>query len=115
MSADRIKNAASLLVKGGTLTSEPCKECGGVVVKFERKTVCASCGAEKEIAPNSQKAPEPGRPVQPLESVIEMLQTKISRLATELSAEEDLSIQKQKADLLETYLRILEKVRSMAS
>ena len=116
MSSDKIKNAASLLIKGGTLTNEPCKKCHGVVVRFERKTVCADCGLESEITPTDQKLVGP-TPV-PQEngnfgSVVAMLHKKISGLATELSTEDDLSIQKQKAELLESYLRILEKIRSM--
>ena len=118
MSSDKIKNAASLLIKGGTLTNEPCEKCKGVVVKFERKTVCANCGFELDLVPTEQKMPDstpvahaPGH----FGNVVEVLHKKISGLATELSAEQDLSIQKQKADLLESYLRILEKVRSMGS
>ncbi len=36
--------AASLLVKGGTLVSEPCQKCSGVQVRFGDKTTCINCG-----------------------------------------------------------------------
>jgi len=45
-SAAKIKNAAALLVKGGTLTGDPCEKCGGVLIRFKEKTTCISCGAE---------------------------------------------------------------------
>src|SRR5438093_13147887 len=56
----RIRSAASLLVKGGTLTSEPCTMCGGVKVRFVDKTTCINCGNESETGAKqkteSQKA-----------------------------------------------------------
>ena len=43
----KLKEAASLLTKGGTLTDEPCDLCNGVQVRFRNKITCINCGNEK--------------------------------------------------------------------
>ena len=49
-----------------------------------------------------------------LQSSGDLIEVKIAQLASEISAEGDISLQKQKAELLESYLRILEKIRSLS-
>ena len=116
----KIRDAASLLIKGGTLTGEPCEKCGSIMIRFGDKTSCISCGAEKSTAPESQEqakeslkrsSPAPSN----LRSCVEVIERKIARLAAEIESENDIALQKQKADLLETYLRILERVKNMSS
>jgi uncharacterized Zn finger protein (UPF0148 family) len=47
---NNIKSAADLLLKGGTLLSNSCENCGGVQVRFKEYIICASCGRKiKEI------------------------------------------------------------------
>ena len=115
----KIKNAASLLVRGGTLTGEPCEKCGGVLIRFRDKITCISCGAETltdAVFESKANAPtvEPRSAPSDLRSCAEVIEQKIVKLAAEIGAENDLLVQKQKADLLETYLRILEKVKAMS-
>src|SRR5687767_3822125 len=114
-SAGRIRSAASLLVKGGTLTSEACKKCGGVQVRFADKTTCINCGNEEkagvQLKAEPQKAPAQGSAG--LASVASIIEEKIALIAAEIKSESDVSAQKQKADLLESYLRILEKAKSL--
>jgi uncharacterized Zn finger protein (UPF0148 family) len=43
----KLKEAASLLTKGGTLINEPCDLCNGVQVRFRNKVTCINCGNEK--------------------------------------------------------------------
>jgi uncharacterized Zn finger protein (UPF0148 family) len=43
----KLKEAASLLTKGGTLINEPCRRCHGVQVKFKDKIICINCGNEE--------------------------------------------------------------------
>src|SRR5262245_28444684 len=43
----RLKEAASLLTKGGTLINEPCDLCSSVQVMFRDKVICVNCGNEK--------------------------------------------------------------------
>jgi uncharacterized Zn finger protein (UPF0148 family) len=42
-----LKEAASLLTKGGTLINDPCNLCSGVQVKFRDRIICINCGNEK--------------------------------------------------------------------
>jgi uncharacterized Zn finger protein (UPF0148 family) len=127
-SAARIRSAASLLVKGGPLTNEPCPKCGGVQVRFADKTTCINCGnevkagaaaaaiiaqppkAEEKAAPAPQASSSPN-----LSSAASLIEEKIALLAAEIRSESDISLQKQKAELLESYLRILEKTKSLAA
>lgn len=103
----KIKSAASILLKGGTLVSEQCPKCGGVQVRFSGKTTCINCGEEK-------KEEKPVQQAAATDSVA-VIERKINALAAEIGEEKDLAIQKQKADLLETYLRILEKMKSLSA
>lgn len=128
-SAARIRSAASLLVKGGTLTNEPCPKCGGVQVRFADKTTCINCGNEVKAGaattaaiiaqpPKAEEkaAPAPQAPSSPnLSSAASLIEEKIALLAAEIRSESDISLQKQKAELLESYLRILEKTKSLAA
>jgi Sjogren's syndrome/scleroderma autoantigen 1 (Autoantigen p27) len=116
-SSSNLKNAASLLIKGGTLTGEPCEKCGGVMIRFGEKSTCINCSAEK-IKPGTQQ--ERGEsPKQPsslpsdLGVCVGIIEQKIVGLASDLAVENDIMLQKQKADLMESYLRILEKVKSL--
>ena len=129
-SAARIRSAASLLVKGGTLTNEPCPKCGGVQVRLADKTTCINCGNEVKAGavaaaaaaiaqpPKAEEkaAPAPQAPSSPnLSSAASLIEEKIALLAAEIRSESDVSLQKQKAELLESYLRILEKTKSLAA
>jgi len=112
----RIRSAASLLVKGGTLTSEPCTMCGGVQVRFADKTTCINCGNESEAGAKQNKESQKAVPAQSsasLASAALLIEEKIGLLAAEIKSENDISVQRQKADLLESYLRILEKTKSL--
>jgi len=112
----RIRSAASLLVKGGTLTSEPCTMCGGVQVRFADKTTCINCGNESEAGAKQKTESQKAVPAQSsasLASAALLIEEKIGLLAAEMKSENDISVQRQKADLLESYLRILEKTKSL--
>src|ERR671933_959936 len=116
-----IKNAAALLLKGGSLISEPCSECGGVQVKFKENIICVNCRNKQSITmhSNSDATQNKRSTMPPLNSErveVEIaparfiIQDKILMLASEIRDEADLAIQKQKADLMDTYLGILQKL-----
>jgi uncharacterized Zn finger protein (UPF0148 family) len=63
----RLKEAASLLTKGGTLINEPCDLCSSVQVMFRDKIICVNCGNEKSaykesysVQQNQQENQQPG-------------------------------------------------------
>jgi uncharacterized Zn finger protein (UPF0148 family) len=104
----RIKSAAAALLKGGTLVSEPCGKCGGVQVRVGDKVSCVNCGNEGAPAQETPQKPSS------LDDSLKIVEDKISTLASELKDEKDTAVQRQKAELLETYLRILEKMRALS-
>lgn len=113
----KLKDAASLLLKGASLINEPCPKCRGVQVKFKNKNICVNCddsesssGLVPQPIPSVGKAQKPRGSEDKLSSIIE---EKIVLLIQELRDERDLSIQRAKTDLLETYLRILDKTRAL--
>jgi uncharacterized Zn finger protein (UPF0148 family) len=116
----RIKTGASLLASGGTLTSEPCHKCGGVQVRLGEKITCINCGNEVNTARTQPKAEreevaavEPIRRSALLASVVTLIEEKVALIASEIRVENDISMQRQKAELLERYLGILEKAKSL--
>ena len=119
-SAD-IKNAAALLLKGGSLISEPCSKCGGVQVQFKENIICVNCRNKRSITKRSdsnttQKKQAPVIPLNSERVEVEIaparfiIQDKILMLASQIRDEADLVVQKQKADLMDTYLAILQKL-----
>jgi UPF0148 protein len=120
-SAD-IKNAAALLLKGGSLISEPCSKCGGVQVKFKENISCVNCGNRQNI-PEMNHHTTSGEEYIPLdkdgtsqlhlEPVEFIIREKILILSREIKDEKDLVIQKQKADLIDVYVRIIERIRAL--
>jgi UPF0148 protein len=112
----RMRTAASLLTKGGTLTNEPCPKCRGVQVRFGNKTTCINCGNEVKAGASPNALEEKFAHAQAstgLASTASIIEEKIATIAAELKAERDISVQKQKAELIEGYLRILEKAKSL--
>jgi uncharacterized Zn finger protein (UPF0148 family) len=113
----RIKTGASLLANGGTLTSEPCPKCRGVQVRLGEKITCINCGNEvnkADIQPKTEREKTlPMRRSAVLTSAASLIEEKIALLASELRVENDISMQRQKAELLERYLVILEKTKNL--
>lgn len=116
----RIKTGASLLASGGTLTSVPCPKCSGVQVRLGEKITCINCGNEINTAaaggnqPNAERdKAAPARASSVLTSAASLIEEKIALIASEIRAENDISMQRQKAELLEKYLTILEKTKSL--
>jgi UPF0148 protein len=118
-SAD-MKNAAALLLKGGSLISEACSKCGGVQVKFKENISCVNCGNRQNIpkmnhytASGEEYIPmdKDGTSQLDLEPVEFIIREKILILSREIKDEKDLAIQKQKADLIDVYVGIVERIR----
>ncbi|NOJ26922.1 MAG: hypothetical protein DA330_02785 [Nitrososphaera sp.] len=109
--SSRFKSAASLLLKGGSLINEACTKCGGVQVKFGGKITCINCGNETGV-----DLPKPSSPIvqSDLASAATAIEEKITSLAAEIKSESDIGIQKQKIELVQGYLGILERLRFLA-
>ena len=134
-----IKSAADLLLKGGTLLSNSCENCGGVQVRFKENIVCVSCGRKvKEISVSQfeeeQKTKSPSNnnndsglskemEVQTkfegsrssgdvrLRTCEKVITKKITLLITGLENDSDIIIQNTKLDLVSKYLELLDKLK----
>ena len=118
-----MKNAADLLMKGASLIRDPCDVCRGVQVRTKDKSICVSCGNEKDISkpvisdastPESVAVNKSEFAQTRLKTVRHLIEEKILMLSKEIKYDDDIEIQTQKAGLIETYLRILEKVRQVS-
>ena len=134
-----IKSAADLLLKGGTLLSNSCENCGGVQVRFKEDIVCANCGRkikelnvkqieeEKKIMSDSNNNDNSGLSQEikvqstssddngdiKLASYKRVIYKKITLLIASLENDsDDILVQNAKLDLISKYLDILEKIKS---
>lgn len=116
-----IKNAAELLTRGASLINEACPKCRGVQVKFKEVITCINCGHEQKSSKDVSSIHSKQRSIYEskgesksgqLEFIEDKLTDKIVKLISMLD-DEDLSEEKKKADLLELYLRIIEKTRQL--
>jgi uncharacterized Zn finger protein (UPF0148 family) len=135
-----IKSAADLILKGGTLLSNSCENCGGVQVRFKENIVCVSCGRKvKEISvtqmEDEQKEKSTGSnnsdsglskemKVQSnsdasssssggsrLRTYEKVISKKITLLFTSLENDSDILIQNTKLDLILKYLDVFDKLK----
>jgi UPF0148 protein len=113
-----LKDAASLLLRGATLLNDPCPSCAGVQVRFQNKDICINCctlqdtvtqATHRESNANNEEA----KMITDRELAKSIIQEKIMLLVQQLRDENDISSQKIKAELIELYLRIMEKARAL--
>jgi UPF0148 protein len=114
----KLKDAASLLLKGATLLNEPCPSCAGVQVRFQNKNICINrCDIQDVAAEPTQKESIPTHNDMMMNTnrdlVKSIIQEKIMFLVQQLRDENDMSSQKARAELIELYLRILEKAEAL--
>ncbi|MFY9868503.1 MAG: Sjogren's syndrome/scleroderma autoantigen 1 family protein [Candidatus Nitrosopolaris sp.] len=113
-----LKDAASLLLRGATLLNDPCPSCAGVQVRFQNKDICINCctlqdtvtqATHRESNANNEEA----KMITDRELAKSIIQEKIMLVVQQLRDENDISSQKIKAELIELYLRIMEKARAL--
>lgn len=52
-----LKKGADYLLKGGTLLSEPCQKCNGLLIKYKDNTICLNCQrSEHNDSPTSNNS-----------------------------------------------------------
>jgi UPF0148 protein len=114
----KLKDAASLLLKGATLLNDPCPACRGVQVRFQNKNICINCcnlpevgtqATQRESNFNNQKA----KMITDKDLAKSVIQEKLMLVVQQLRDESDISSQRIKAELIELYLRILEKAGTL--
>ncbi len=133
-----IKSAADLLLKGGTLLSNSCENCGGVQVRFKENIICANCGRKikelnvtqieeekKKKGTSNNNSSESGLSQEmEVQSTVEnsrdvkltsykrVIYKKITLLIGSLENDgDDILVQNAKLDLVSKYLDIFEKIK----
>lgn len=56
---DILKKGADYLLKGGTLLSESCQTCNGLLIKFKGDIMCLNCQSQNLNNHELEKAPQP--------------------------------------------------------
>ena len=117
------QDAASLLLRGGSLIGESCPDCSGVQIKFKDKIICVNCGknqsADNEIKTRpdlsniQELEKEDSPPLSDLLKIENLINSRIGSLVMDMKSLDDLLIENQRADLIETYLRIIKKIRRL--
>ena len=134
-----IKSAADLLLKGGTLLSNSCENCGGVQVRFKENIICANCGRKikelnvtqieeekkkKKITNNNNNSNSGLSQEIKVQSTVDnssdvkltsykrVIYKKITLLIASLENDgDDILVQNAKLDLVSKYLDIFEKIK----
>ena len=120
-----LKEAASLLTKGGTLINEPCGLCHGVQVKFKDTIICINCGNEentidrrllqqqKQQDINYNKSKQDFAREGHLNFAKILIEEKISSIMEQIKNEEKFDILKQKTELAGIFLELLQKIKNI--
>jgi uncharacterized Zn finger protein (UPF0148 family) len=126
-----LRSAADILTKGGILIREPCDECNGVQVKFKDELKCVNCGrvrnvsrvyerqskitAEDNITNNSKKILHSTHSDSLFNSefhdiAVASVKRRILELTTNIKNDDSIFNETGRAQLMDTYLNILERL-----
>jgi uncharacterized Zn finger protein (UPF0148 family) len=126
-----IRSAADLLTRGGTLVREPCENCNGVQIQFGNKLTCINCGNTRDVEKRndsisrgtSDSDKEKYRPIHDAslkltsdtyendfyDRLCASAKERILDLIPDLKINKSISEELTKAQLIEIYLRILDR------
>jgi uncharacterized Zn finger protein (UPF0148 family) len=66
---DILKKGADYLLKGGTLLSESCQTCNGLLIKFKGNTMCLNCQSQNLNNHELEKAPQSSPSLSPSDKI----------------------------------------------
>jgi uncharacterized Zn finger protein (UPF0148 family) len=126
-----IRSAADLLTRGGTLVREPCENCNGVQIQFGNKLTCINCGSTRDVEKRNDNISrgtsdydeEKYRPTHDAglkltsdtyendfyDRLCASAKERILDLIPDLKINKSISEELTKAQLIEIYLRILDR------
>ena len=140
MNNDTLKKGADFLLKGGTLLSEPCQVCNGLLIKFKGDIMCLNCQKTNQntqeiektaVQTSEEKKEEINRnnvdkdiinknEQQEIKNYNDLLvqveKTVIKRILENnksIDAENDIDKQKKNLKMLLLYLKIIERLKRM--
>jgi UPF0148 protein len=98
-----------MLLAGATLLAEPCPYCKGVRVMKDGNALCISCGREPD---ESKISPEPEKPKEEKNPILESMNKKLEKLTAELEAEKDHEKQQQILKSINSLIETMQKLKS---
>ena len=105
------KLLAELIRKGGTLLSEACPSCGGLLVKYRGKVICPSCSGIKSIEQIKEALPSH----EEIDNfTLDLAYKRINALTKELLKDDMLDVSKEKT-LIETILLYYKLIKELKS
>lgn len=139
MDNDIVKKGADFLLKGGTLLSEPCQVCNGLLIKYKGDIMCLNCqkpnsnqdklekASDIVFKENEKEAPQKSVDKENMNRIYESkeienyndLLLQIDKILTEkiidinklIYIEEDTHKQKNNLKILFLYLKIMDKIK----
>ncbi|HSD05115.1 MAG TPA: Sjogren's syndrome/scleroderma autoantigen 1 family protein [Nitrosopumilaceae archaeon] len=108
MSKDLTKKAVEMLLKGATLSSEPCPYCKGVRVMRDGSALCVNCGREAKEENIPIKADKEKTEIN---TPLAKCEQKLQILTEELEHEKDHQKQQEILKSINELLGIIEKLK----
>lgn len=103
---EKLKRSSDILLKGGKLLGESCPQCGGLLLLYQGRTICANCDNISEIGKITVV------PTIDIALRVEnLVSKKIEKVTQHLENEEDIKKQTHLAELLLKYIEILSKIQ----
>jgi len=114
LSKDLTKKAVELLLKGGTLLSEPCPYCKGVRVMKDGNALCVNCGKkpEKRNHKLAKTKSKNNKKQSTRDSSLNILEKKLESLSKKLESEKDFEKQQQILKSINSLVEIIEKLKN---
>ncbi|MGQ9719452.1 MAG: Sjogren's syndrome/scleroderma autoantigen 1 family protein [Nitrososphaerales archaeon] len=104
---NKMGDAAELIRRGAILLKETCPKCGGLQVRYKKRSLCVNCDDLSDFVSIERASLEVGLPA----SLGDIALDKIQRLSDALSKEEDVEKQASIARLILIYMEIIEKMK----
>jgi len=104
---DITQKAIKMMLKGGTLLSEPCPYCKGVRVMKDGNALCVNCGKEQEQKPTKTQTEE-----KKSISTLKTLEQKLEKLSSQLEREDKPAIQQELIKSIDSLIDIIAKLKS---
>ena len=102
---NKMKLAADLVRKGGTIIGEPCQQCGGIQVRYRGKVYCANHEDLSEVLRVEGVSYDTV-----MAQTREVLVTKLSEVANLLEDEKDPATEDRLVSLMGKYFDLLQKL-----
>jgi UPF0148 protein len=113
---------AALMIKGATLLGEACPRCGGVQIKFQGRNYCTAeddlekallqDSSKEEMPPMKAEAKAPGPASEQHDSLVSILEKKLSVVSEQLEQSTDVGEQTKLLDLISKYVETLGKLKN---